>query len=93
MPEWVKSPYLKQALRHQTRIDPDTIFGHIQPLKLEGMNSITCPLQNSINAMVDIFKGSSLKRFRVRGSSANWSQDRLTEREISVYQKKMGYFK
>lgn len=74
IPDWAKSPQLKAALRAQKRLNPDTIFGDIRPLKVE-----------------DIFSGNSLKRLRVRGSSANWSKDQLTQQEINLYKKKMGF--
>jgi hypothetical protein len=74
VPEWAKSPHLRQALRSQVGRDPDSIFGAITPLNLE-----------------DIFTGSSIKRFRVRGSSANWTHDKLTQMEINSYQRVMGY--
>lgn len=35
LPEWVQSPELHAALRQQSTIDPDDIFGAIKPLKME----------------------------------------------------------
>ena len=74
VPEWARSPNLKQTLRNQTKVNPDTIFGSFSTLRLE-----------------DIFQGSSLKRFRVRSSSANWSKDELTQSETKRYDNYMGY--
>lgn len=39
----------------------------------------------------DIFKGQAIKKFRPRGSSANWSKDRLTAQETENYAKVMGF--
>jgi hypothetical protein len=41
--------------------------------------------------VLDIFKGSSLKRFRARSSSANWHKDKLTLKETAAYLKRMGF--
>lgn len=58
IPDWVKSPNLRNALHAQKSLEASRIFGEIDPLRLE-----------------DIFKGSNMKRFRSRTSSADWSRD------------------
>lgn len=35
LPNWVQSPELQAALRQQSTVDPDDIFGAIKPLKME----------------------------------------------------------
>lgn len=78
MPKWADSPELRQALRQQSRLDPDTVFGPIKPLQMEEIFK---------------GKANSLK-FRPRSSSANWSgPDRLTPQEIQEYVRAMGYNK
>jgi hypothetical protein len=34
-PTWAQSPELLEALRHQSKINPDDIFGTVRPLKME----------------------------------------------------------
>jgi hypothetical protein len=36
LPSWAQSPYLTDALRAQSSINPDLLFGAIQPLRMEG---------------------------------------------------------
>lgn len=35
MPEWAQSPALRERLIHQSRVDPDEIFGPVGPLRME----------------------------------------------------------
>ncbi|KAF2840233.1 hypothetical protein M501DRAFT_1002545 [Patellaria atrata CBS 101060] len=65
-PSWVNSPALRELLSAQQLVDPESVFGPIAPLQME-----------------EIFKNKErAKRFRDRGSSANWNgNDRLTEEE------------
>lgn len=36
LPDWTRSPELRQALAAQSQFDPDLIFGAIPPLRMEG---------------------------------------------------------
>ncbi|KAK7202785.1 inner centromere protein [Myxozyma melibiosi] len=76
--DWAHSPYLRETLRKQQPIDPDTVFGPVPPLSMEEV------FRNRA--------GVSAARFRPRSSSANWSNnDRLTPQEIEAYAQEMGY--
>ena len=80
IPEWARTSNLLNALRMQRKINPDGIFGtRVKQLNLD-----------------DIFKATSgnstsFKRFRPRGSSANWTKDQLTAAEADRYDKFMGF--
>ncbi|KAI9355932.1 hypothetical protein DFJ73DRAFT_623263, partial [Zopfochytrium polystomum] len=37
VPDWASSPNLKEALERQERIDPDNVFGVIEPISLESV--------------------------------------------------------
>ncbi|KAK9477627.1 hypothetical protein V1514DRAFT_333423 [Lipomyces japonicus] len=75
--DWAHSPALREALRSQQSIDPDTVFGPIAPLQMEEVFKRN---------------GIPNGRFRPRSSSANWSNnDRLTPQEIAAYASDMGY--
>lgn len=76
-PAWANTPELRKLLRRQQRIDPDDVFGPIQPLQMEEIFK---------------GKERALARFRPRSSSANWSgNDKLTAEEVTEYAKVMGY--
>jgi hypothetical protein len=36
-PMWAQSPALNRALNHQRSLNPDEIFGEVDPLRLEGL--------------------------------------------------------
>ena len=74
-PDWAQSPELKQALQMQSTINPDEIFGAIQPLRMEeifknGRTSRFRPRTSSAN-----WSGT----------------DRLTEEEQNDYKRRMGF--
>lgn len=74
---WASSPLLRESLRQQSTIDPDSIFGPIAPLHMEEV------FRDSKSARLQ----------RPRGSSANWSsnKDALSAAEVKQYAKQMGY--
>lgn len=78
VPSWSQN-YL-ELLEAQGGIDPDSIFGRTVP---------QCDLER-------VFADECYARFgterprRKRGSSGEWTQDRLSKAEISVYKEKMG---
>ncbi|KAK7058975.1 hypothetical protein VNI00_001599 [Paramarasmius palmivorus] len=75
-PEWAQSPELRQQLQMQSTINPDDIFGAIQPLRMEEIFRNT----------------GRTSRFRARTSSANWNgSDRLTAEEEREYVRRMGF--
>ena len=92
LPGWAQSPALKAALAAQSRIDPDDIFGTIQPLQMEGQPaSSALTYQVDICCLIDMFRGRT-SRFRARTSSAYWSgADALTRAEEMAYAKRMNY--
>ncbi|KAJ8083985.1 hypothetical protein PM082_002752 [Marasmius tenuissimus] len=74
-PDWAQSPELKQALQMQSTINPDEIFGAVQPLRMEeifknGRTSRFRPRTSSAN-----WSGT----------------DRLTEEEQTDYKRRMGF--
>ncbi|KAI3644169.1 hypothetical protein MP228_010333 [Amoeboaphelidium protococcarum] len=75
LPQWANSPNLRKALRDQHKFDPDALFGTIPPIKMESIFSTS----------------KSISSFRVRTSSANWSQDKLTMQEMKTYRMMMGF--
>jgi len=81
VPRWC-SDYL-ETLTVQSFWDPDSIFGSKVP---------TCDLDSIFS--LDIYKQYSRERpKRRRGSSGQWSKDRLRAVEIRDYKKKMGQVK
>ncbi|KAJ3386691.1 hypothetical protein HDU92_002342 [Lobulomyces angularis] len=78
LPDWAKQHSLNRTILSQMKIDPETIFGKIGDCDLE-----------------EIFKNSStktIKKFKKRTSSANWSgADQLAKNEEERYKKQMGY--
>ncbi|RUS22506.1 hypothetical protein BC937DRAFT_88719 [Endogone sp. FLAS-F59071] len=83
MAEWAQSPALRSALLKQSSMNPENIFGQIQPLRMEGQK---CDMLD-----LDIFKVKP-RKFRSRSSSANWSgADKLTQQEEMDYHATMGY--
>lgn len=76
-PNWAVTPELRKLLRRQQKIDPDDVFGPIQPLQMEEIFK---------------GKERALARFRPRSSSANWSgNDKLSAEEVVDYARAMGY--
>lgn len=76
-PAWAESPELRQRLRDQEHIDPEGIFGIMQPLQMEEMFK---------------GKERALARFRPRSSSANWfGNDKLSADEVVEYARVMGF--
>ncbi|KAI3629930.1 hypothetical protein MIR68_011365 [Amoeboaphelidium protococcarum] len=75
LPQWANSPNLRKALRDQHKFDPDALFGTIPPIRMESIFSTS----------------KSISSFRVRTSSANWSQDKLTMQEMKTYRMMMGF--
>lgn len=79
VPDWSKD--FTAALSRQTNADPDSIFSHkVPPCRLE-----------------DIF-GEGLYReagktrpVRRRGSSSDWTKDRLTHKDVRAYKERMGH--
>lgn len=81
VPRWC-SGYL-EVLATQSTWDPDSIFGSKVP---------TCDLDSIFS--LDIYKQYSRERpKRRRGSSGQWSKDRLRAVEIRDYKRKMGQVK
>ena len=76
-PEWAHSPELRQALQQQSTMNPDDIFGPIEPLRMEELFS----------------GSARQARLRNRTSSANWvkSGDALTTVEEQEYARRMGF--
>lgn len=72
VPDWAHGDALKSALEDQHRPDRMAMFE-----RAFGGDVSTCPLE-------DIFK-THKKRFTRRTSSANWAQDRLTDKEKQAY--------
>jgi hypothetical protein len=67
IPDWANSPNLAAGIMAQERLDPASVFGHPEELKMEEV------FKNK----------ERWGRFRARTSSANWSgSDRLTEEEV-----------
>ncbi|KAK1056144.1 hypothetical protein LTR33_013960, partial [Friedmanniomyces endolithicus] len=61
-PSWVASPALRDLLKQQQLVDPETVFGPIGELKMEEV------FKGGKNA------ADRMKRFRDRGSSAAWAE-------------------
>lgn len=101
-PDWCKPSSLKAALRRQAYIDPEEIFGKVQPLNIEGMCTLTffffCTPRNYMIKFtylslpsLEIFKDRRAK-FRQRSSSSNWTgADALTSEEEKEYKTRMGF--
>lgn len=76
VPDWARSDKLGPVLYAQTRVDPDMIFV---------CSTKTCSLE-------DVFGETPKKRDYVRrGSSGNWTDDRLSWKEELRYKKTMGF--
>ncbi|KAI9786270.1 MAG: hypothetical protein M1816_008079 [Peltula sp. TS41687] len=68
VPDWAKSPALRETLMAQQLIDPRTVWGPIPPIDLEKeFRKLAGPKR--------------LASYRQRTSSAYWGPDRLTEEE------------
>ncbi|KAF2812586.1 uncharacterized protein BDZ99DRAFT_413407 [Mytilinidion resinicola] len=65
-PDWANTPQLQELLKAQQLIDPETIFGPIQPLNMEKIFK-DHPERH--------------EKFRKRTSSARWTNDEITESE------------
>ena len=72
VPDWAHGDNLKAALEDQHRPDRLAVFE-----RAFGDDMNTCSLE-------DIFR-THKKRFTRRTSSANWAQDRLTDKEKQAY--------
>lgn len=68
VPDWAKSPALREQLLAQQLIDPRTVWGPIPPIDLEKEFKFAGPKR--------------LASYRNRTSSAYWGSDRLTEEEV-----------
>jgi len=92
LPDWTRSPELRQALAAQSQFDPDLIFGAIPPLRMEGTSRLyASPSSDYSLHVLEIFVGPQ-KRFRARTSSANWAgPDQLSRMEEIEFAKRMGY--
>lgn len=76
-PLWVSSSILSKTLEMQSRVNPDDIFGTIQPIVIEEVFKSA---------------STATKKFRPRSSSAHWlGTDKLTVNEIQSYNQNMGY--
>ena len=79
--EWARSPSVKQLLSDQQNIDPEIIFGKLDPV-------VTMQRTYSVNiGMFDIVPRNAIER----GDSATWDKDRLTSEEEFRYKAKMKY--
>lgn len=74
-PDWAQSPALRQQLRGQRAINPDDIFGPVQPLRMEDIFR---------------GRSSRLMRPRSSSANWN-GNDRLTQEEQVSYNVRMGY--
>ncbi|KAK7694676.1 hypothetical protein QCA50_001864 [Cerrena zonata] len=76
-PEWAQSPELREALKQQSSMNPDAIFGPIQPFRMEELFAAA----------------ARQPRLKVRSSSANWgvAGDGLTQEEERDYARRMGF--
>jgi len=73
---------LSNALKTQSRVNPDEIFGLVAPINIEG----NCIDYTNVE---EIFPQ---RPYRARSSSGDWTdQDRLTEKEVVAYNERMGY--
>jgi len=78
VPTWTKK-YVEE-LNRQADIDPDTIFGNRVP---------HCCLEDIFTDAVYKQAGKGRPRRR-RGSSGNWSRDKLTRPEVENYKQRIG---
>jgi hypothetical protein len=81
IPDWARRKNLIPALEHQFSnqclIDPDELFGEVE----------TCDL-------CEIFPNAdSMKRYKRRNSSGNWTEHRLTEEEKARYKQQINLMK
>jgi len=74
-PDWAQSPFLRQQLRNQSTINPDAIFGPVQPLRMEDIFK---------------GQSARLMRPRSSSANWAGS-DRLTQEEQRDYDRRMGY--
>lgn len=81
IPDWC-TDWIKVA-KSQEHVDPDTIFGSVVP---------DCNLDRVFSD--SLYRAVSKDRpARTRGSSGNWSRDRLKSKESDVYKQRMGQTK
>ena len=81
-PKWTWKSSMAEALEKQQQLDGEAIFDtqlHNQATAIE---------------LTDVFgpEGQKKKRYHKRGSSGNWTGDRLLPKEEEEYKKKMGFF-
>merc|ERR1712060_281553 len=81
IPKWCDT-YM-ETLRKQADVDPDTVFGSRVP---------QCFLDDILTDTHYRAVGRSRPK-RARGSSCNWSRDRLTKHEVTAYKRKLGQSK
>jgi len=81
IPEWSKQYLQMLNGQVQQRVDPDSIFGAKVP----------CVVLEDIFLDEDYRRAGKERPRRTRGSSGEWSRDRLRVEEIGVYKRKMGH--
>ncbi|KAI9033242.1 inner centromere protein, partial [Hyaloraphidium curvatum] len=76
VPGWAQTPNLHFSLVTQSQLNPEKVFGKVQPLALEDV------FQNPARA----------HKYHKRTSSGNWGgADRLTQEEEEEYSRMMGF--
>eukprot|EP00877_Chromochloris_zofingiensis_P004084 jgi/Chrzof1/13677/Cz08g07210.t1 len=86
IPDWARSHNLLEALKKQQYVDPDKIF--------KAKNN-TCALDDvfvdSEPAPANVVAKGRKRDFNKRGSSGDWTNDKITWQEEITYKKSMGY--
>jgi hypothetical protein len=81
LPKWTWKQNFEAQLQAQQGMDGDAIFG-----------TQLHELETAIE-LEDVFEQrGGKKRYHKRGSSANWTADRLTTPEVDEHKRKMGFF-
>jgi len=81
IPEWAKPKNLMKALKRQEGVEPGS--KKMDPDRIFAPVT-TCDLS-------EIFPTRIRKRFKKRFSTGNWSKDTVSEAELAIYRRQMGF--
>ncbi|CAM9276719.1 unnamed protein product, partial [Ectocarpus sp. 8 AP-2014] len=93
IPAWAKGSALSEALTRQyatgQKVDPDKIFPEVFTCDLEAIFPVESVVEIETGGCVSVNKS----RYHRRGSSANWTPDRVTPQEVLTYKRSVGIAK
>jgi hypothetical protein len=93
IPSWAQAVKLLPILVNQARQDPDHVFG-VKPCacNLEEIFAGMPPPPPPVQASCKPNRNPRRANYRQRGSSCNWSGDRVTWQEEIKYKRNMGFY-